>query len=164
MKTSLLMNFSVDKENNKIKVEREFAAPLEKVWAAWTQSELLEKWWAPHPWKARTKTMNFTEGGYWLYAMVGPDGSEHWGRADYKTIQPLKSFTAKDAFCDENGIINPCLPQSDWANQFRQLQDITMVEIEISYENLSELETVLQMGVKEGFTAALENLDRLLEA
>ena len=34
MKSSLLMNFSVDKENKKIKVEREFAAPADKVWAA----------------------------------------------------------------------------------------------------------------------------------
>jgi len=51
MKTSaLLMKFSVDKENNKIKVKREFAAPVAKVWAAWTEGHLLDQWWAPKPW------------------------------------------------------------------------------------------------------------------
>ena len=38
------MNFVIDKENRKVKVAREFAAPLSKVWSAWTQSELLDKW------------------------------------------------------------------------------------------------------------------------
>ena len=98
MKSSLLMDFSVEKENSTIKVKREFAAPLEKVWAAWTQSELLDQWWAPKPWKARTKSMNFSVGGFWLYAMVGPDGTEHWARADYKAIASLKSFKGEDFF------------------------------------------------------------------
>ncbi|HYG14458.1 MAG TPA: SRPBCC domain-containing protein, partial [Bacteroidia bacterium] len=77
MKNNLLMDFNVDKANRKIKVTREFAAPLSQVWEAWTNSQVLDQWWAPKPWKAKTKTMNFTEGGYWLYAMVGPEGEEH---------------------------------------------------------------------------------------
>ena len=48
-KTILLMDFSVDKENKRISVKREFAAPLSRVWAAWTESELLDQWWAPKP-------------------------------------------------------------------------------------------------------------------
>jgi uncharacterized protein YndB with AHSA1/START domain len=43
------MNFTVDKANKKINVEREFAAPLESVWAAWTKAELLDQWCAPKP-------------------------------------------------------------------------------------------------------------------
>jgi len=44
MKTStLFLNFSVDKENKKINVEREFAAPVSKVWAAWTESQLIDQ-------------------------------------------------------------------------------------------------------------------------
>ena len=95
MKKTLLMNFVVDKENNKINVEREFDAPPDLVWSAWTESELLDQWWAPEPWKAETQSMNFTEGGYWHYAMVGPDGERHYGRADYKTIDPMKHLFKK---------------------------------------------------------------------
>src|SRR5688572_18009557 len=114
MKSSLLMNFTVDKKNNKLLVEREFAAPLSNVWASFTQSELLDQWWAPKPWQARTKSMDFREGGFWLYAMVGPEGEEHWGRMDYKTINPQKSFSAQDSFVDPEGKINPDLPRANF--------------------------------------------------
>jgi uncharacterized protein YndB with AHSA1/START domain len=164
MKSSLLMDFSVDKENSKIKVRREFAAPLSKVWAAWTESQLLDQWWAPKPWKARTKTMDFREGGYWLYAMVGPEGQEHWARADFRSVTPLKSFSLQDAFADENGNIDPALPRSLWTNEFSETQNATLVSIEIKFEDLADLEKIIEMGFKEGFTAALENLDDLLES
>jgi uncharacterized protein YndB with AHSA1/START domain len=59
MKSDLFMEFTVDKANSKVSVKREFAAPLQDVWAAWTESELLDQWWAPKPWKAKTKIMDF---------------------------------------------------------------------------------------------------------
>lgn len=71
------MSFSIDKKNRKISVEREYNAPVDRVWSAWTERP--DKWWAPKPWKARTKGMDFREGGYWLYAMQGPEGEEHCG-------------------------------------------------------------------------------------
>ncbi len=57
---------SKDAANKKLIVVREFDAPLEEVWKAWTDSNILDKWWAPKPWKAKTKTMDFREGGLWL--------------------------------------------------------------------------------------------------
>lgn len=163
MKSNLLMNFSVDKENKKIKVEREFAAPVSKVWAAWTESKLLEQWFAPKPWKAKTKTMDFREGGYWLYAMIGPEGEEHWGRTDYKSITKEKSFTALDGFCDSEGVINKDLPQNKWETNFSKRSESTLVKVELSFETLTDLEKIIEMGFKEGFISALENLDELLQ-
>jgi uncharacterized protein YndB with AHSA1/START domain len=164
MNTSLLFNFSVDKENKTITVKREFAAPLAIVWAAWTQSELLDQWWAPKPWKAETKTMDFRTGGHWLYAMVGPNGEKHWAIADFKSIDAQKSFSVLDAFTDENGTVTPDMPRSNWTNTFNDNGDSTMVNIDIRYDKLEDLENILKMGFKEGFTMGLENLDRLLES
>jgi len=155
------MDFSVDKENNRISVKREFAAPLASVWAAWTQSDILDQWWAPKPWKSRTKTMDFREGGHWLYAMVGPEGEEHWARADYLTISPQKNYTAKDSFCDANGVQNNDAPSMDWDVSFSNANDNTMVTINIKLAKQEDLETILKMGFKEGFTAGLQNLDEL---
>lgn len=162
MKSSLLMNFSVDKENRKIKVEREFAASLADVWAAWTESELLDQWWAPKPWKARTKSMDFREGGHWLYAMVGPNGDEQWCRADYMKITPLKGYDALDAFCDEEGKINSDFPRTNWKTAFNGTSNSTYVNVELTYDTLADLEKIIELGFKEGFTMALENLDELL--
>jgi len=66
--------FSKDLKTNKLTVIRSFDAPLELVWQAWTESEILDQWWAPKPYRAETKTMDFSEGGRWLYCMVGPTG------------------------------------------------------------------------------------------
>ena len=62
MKRALLFDFSVDKEKNTINVKREFAAELSMVWAAWTEPELLDLWWAPRPYYTKTKSMDFREG------------------------------------------------------------------------------------------------------
>ena len=58
--------YTKDVANNKMTVVRQFDAPVEQVWRAWTESELLDQWWAPLPWKAKTKKMDFREGGSWL--------------------------------------------------------------------------------------------------
>jgi uncharacterized protein YndB with AHSA1/START domain len=163
MKTNaLLMSFSVDKENKKINVEREFAAPLSRVWAAWTEGQLLDQWWAPRPWKAKTKTLNFRVGGHWLYAMAGPEGDEVWYTAEYKSILPLKSFSSEGAFCDVNGNINSDFPMAFWAVEFSERLNSTYVKVEIRFDNLADVEKYIQMGFREGFLAAMENLDALL--
>ncbi|MBC7827119.1 MAG: SRPBCC domain-containing protein [Chitinophagaceae bacterium] len=154
--------FSKDLAAKKITVVREFNAPVEQVWKAWTESELLDKWWAPKPWKANTKTMNFREGGRWHYYMEGPDGSRHWCLLDYKSIVPNKYFVAEDAFCDENGVVNNDMPSMHWNNQFSPESGRTKVTVEISFAAQADLEKILEMGFKEGFTAAHGNLDELL--
>ncbi|GAA4431637.1 SRPBCC domain-containing protein [Pontibacter saemangeumensis] len=153
------MDFSVDKENKAISVKREFAAALPLVWEAYTKSEILDQWWAPKPWRARTKAMDFREGGYWLYAMVGPGGEEHWARADYLKIDPHKSFSARDGFADEEGNLNRQMPQSRWDVAFSSAAVGTLVTNRITFGDLQHLEQTLAMGFKEGFVAALENLD-----
>ena len=154
--------FTKDLANKKIKVVREFDAPIEQVWKAWTESKLLDQWWAPKPWKANTKSMNFQEGGRWLYYMEGPDGSRQYCRLDYKSIRPNKEFIAEDAFCDENGNTTNELPSMHWKNSFSKSGDGTKVEVEISFASQDDLEKIIQMGFKEGFAAAHNNLDELL--
>ncbi|MEX2335655.1 MAG: SRPBCC domain-containing protein [Fulvivirga sp.] len=164
MKNDLLMDFVVDKQSNTVKVKREFAATNDKVWAAWTESGLLDQWWAPKPWKSRTKTMDFNEGGQRLYAMVGPEGEEHWALADFTSITPKSNYKFLDAFCDSEGNINDDLPRSEWDVSFSGSGGSTVVDIEIKHEKLSDLEKIIEMGFKEGFMMALDNLDELLEA
>ena len=47
MTTKKQTSISKDLANKKITVVREFAAPPESVWAAWTDASLLDQWWAP---------------------------------------------------------------------------------------------------------------------
>lgn len=159
MKSNLLMNFTVDKENSTVNVKREFDASLSNVWSAWTEQEILDQWWAPAPWKSRTKSMDFKVGGRRLYAMVGPEGEEHWALADFTSITPKTNFKWLDAFCDSEGNINNDFPRSDWNVSFSENGNSTFVDIAIKHEKLSDLEQTIQMGFKEGFTIAMEGLD-----
>ena len=164
MSTNLAFDFTVNKEAKTITVKREFAAALPLVWDAYTKSEILDKWWAPKPWKARTKSMDFREGGSWLYAMVGPEGEEHWGIANYSAIQHQKSFTVTDAFTDAEGNINKAMPQAKWEVTFTSQGAGTLVQLLISYDDLAQLEATIQMGFKEGLGMAMEGLDEVLAA
>ena len=154
--------YAKDVANNKMSVVREFDAPLAKVWKAWTESKYLDQWWAPKPWKAVTQSMDFREGGKWLYYMQGPEGERHYCRNDYKKIDPNKVFTGIDAFCDENGNIKKDFPVMDWKTQFTAVGDRTRVEIELTFASEEDMKKIIEMGFREGFTAAHGNLDELL--
>ena len=117
----------------------------------------------PNPWRAKTKSMDFREGGVWLYSMVGPDGSESFCRLDFKTIDDNKSFTAEDAFCDENGNITHDLPGMHWKNSFSSTGTSTKVEVGITFATEADMEKIIEMGFEEGFTMAHGNLDELLK-
>lgn len=145
-----------------LRATRVFEAPLENVWRAWTEAELLDLWWAPKPWKSETKEMDFSEGGYRLYAMVGPEGEKHWGKTEYMTIVPQEQFTGQDVFCDENGTVNPEMPVASFENNFSQDGNQTTVVMLTTYPSEEQIEAVVRMGMKEGLAMAFENLDSVL--
>jgi uncharacterized glyoxalase superfamily protein PhnB/uncharacterized protein YndB with AHSA1/START domain len=162
MSKTILMDFQVNKEARQINVTREFDAPRDLVWRAWTEPEILDQWWAPKPWKAVTRSMDFREGGMWHYYMAGPEGEKHWCRADYKKIESGKKFSWQDAFCDENARINTQQPRMQWENTFRDADGSTIVDIVINFEKPEDVQAIVDMGFKEGFTMGLENLDQWL--
>ena len=164
MKSNLKFDFTVNKENNTVNVSREFAANLELVWEAWTTPEILDQWWAPKPYRTETKSMDFREGGMWLYAMVSPENVKHWCKNDYHKIVHQSMFSGLDAFCDEKGEVNKSMPRTFWTNTFNEQGETTTVNIVAQYDSLADLEKVIKMGFKEGFTMALENLDQYIEA
>lgn len=154
--------YTKDEKNKQLIVEREFAAPLDRVWQAWTDSTLLDKWWAPKPWKASTKSFEFVEGGRWLYCMTGPQGEKAWSFVEYKSINPKSSYSALDAFCDEEGNINTDFPRMNWDVEFDDSGKNTKVLVTITFTDLESMNKIVAMGFKEGFAMGHSNLDELL--
>jgi uncharacterized protein YndB with AHSA1/START domain len=145
-----------------ITVSRAFDAPLEAVWRAYTEAELLDKWWGPAPWHAETKKMNFSAGGYWLYAMVSPENQKHWGRMNYLAIEHHRSITIEDAFCDENGVVNPALPVSRGSIVFTPTGHGTQVQFMMTYQEESQLQAIVDMDFEQGISVCFDQLDALL--
>ena len=159
MKNDLLFDFTVDKTTKTVVINREFAAELDLVWAAFTTPELLDQWNAPKPFIAKTKCMNFEVGGRRFYAMVSPDGQERWAIQKYTSISPKTNFKMFNVFADKEG--NPDLHGSDWDYNFSEQNGTTKVNITIYNESFERFETILE-GFKIGFTMSLENLENLL--
>lgn len=162
MTKQALFNFIVKKEDRTIIVERSFAAPLDPVWAAWTEADILCKWWAPKPYECVIKSLDFREGGRWSYYMQGPQGDRHHCFFDYTSVEPKNSFSGTDGFCDEQGAINTDMPRMKWTSDFRESDRRTMVNVRIDFDNAVDLEKIITMGFKEGFTMGLDQLDELL--
>ena len=143
-------------------MERSFNAPLDLVWAAWTEAELLDQWWAPAPWYSKTTHMNFEVGGKRVYAMCSPDGDEHWAVQWFTSITAITNFQFEDAFADKSGKVNETLPSMHWNLEFSYNSSTTLLEIFIQLKTLEHMEQIIQMGFKEGFTQTLGALDNLL--
>lgn len=163
MKKVNLFNFVVEKEKNQIRVERSFQADLNLVWAAWTQPEIIDRWWAPQPYQCITRVMDLKDGGRWHYYMKGPEGDLHWCLMSYESVRPKKILNGISAFCDDKEIINLKMPVSKWETSFLSQGEETLVNIVMSFEKLEDLETILAMGMQEGLTAALESLQLYFE-
>ena len=164
MNNNLLFDFTIDKSTKTVFVNREFAADRSLVWDAFTQQEILDQWWAPKPWESKTKYMNFEVGGRRFYAMVGPEGQEHWSIQEFTSISPRTNFKMLSAFTDQDENINTEWPGSDWNLNFSGQNGTTTVSIEIKHKTFADFEQHIQLGFKEGFTKCLENLDQYIEA
>ena len=162
MAPDLRFEFVADKSRSTITVTREFNAKRQLVWDCYTKSELLDQWFAPKPLTTRTRHMDFREGGYWHFAMMTPDNQVFWNRLDYKTINPIDGYTARDGFCDEAGVVNPDLPGSDQEVSFIDQDTRTVVRTVVQYASAESLQAAVDMGLEGGIASTLSRLDELL--
>lgn len=164
MSTLTYFNFITRKAERSIIVERSFNAPLDAVWAAWTEADILCQWWAPKPYVCVIRSLDFREGGRWSYCMEGPKGDRHWCLFDYGTIRPKTYFAGTDAFCDEHGVVSAIKPRVRWETHFQPEEGWTLVRVVLHFATPEDLEQLVHMGFKEGFTMGLDQLDALLSA
>ncbi len=159
--SNLVFDFTVDKENNTVNIQREFNADRDLVWEAWTNPEILDQWWAPKPFQSKTKYMDFKVGGCRFYAMASADGVEAaWQIQEYTSINPKTNFKFLSVFADQDE--NRQLPGSDWNLDFSEVNGITTVHISIYNESRERMEKMIEMGFKQGFTTGLQQLDEVL--
>lgn len=156
---NLLFDFTVDKAAKKVFITREFNADLSLVWDAFTKPEILDQWYAPKPFTSKTKAMDFKVGGRRFYAMVSPEGEERWAVQRFTSISPKTNYKMFNAFADKDE--NLQLPGSDWDLNFSEEKGITKVHIVVYNESFERMEMLLE-GFTAGFTATLNNLEKLL--
>jgi uncharacterized protein YndB with AHSA1/START domain len=147
----------------KIYLSREFNAPIEKVWKAFTDPELISKWVAPKPWTIEKQTRDFRVGGFSKYAMVSPEGQVHWVYDEFTAIENGKVISTMGVFCDGEG--NPKLdgPKSYTETKFTSIEsNRTKIEATYVFDSEDTIKWFVEGGFKEGTTMTLDQLDKVL--
>lgn len=86
---------------------REFDAPREAVWNAWTKPEEHMKWWGPRMFTCPAAKMDVRNGGSYHVAMRGPDGRTMWNSGTYSEVVPLERLVYTAQFADSLGHVIP---------------------------------------------------------
>ena len=114
---------------NAIIITRVFAAPRERVWRAWTDPDMLMKWWGPKDFTAPVWKIDLRVGGKYLYDMRSPEGRDYWGTGTYREIVPMEKSAATDSFADAEGNVVP-------ASQYGMGDDIPLeLLITVTFES-----------------------------
>lgn len=80
-------------ENREILISREFDAPRELVFDAFTHPDKIGQWWGPNGFTTTTHHMDFKPGGEWKYIMHGPDGNDYDNFIKYREIERPDKIT-----------------------------------------------------------------------
>lgn len=95
---------SVERE---LVITRVFNASRDKVWKAWTEPELLKRWWGPKGFTAPVSKIDLRVDGAYLNSMRSPEGQEFWSTGVYREIVAPARLVYTDSFADEKGNVVP---------------------------------------------------------
>lgn len=158
-----------DLENKTLVVACTFLAGKQKVWQAYADKELFEKWWGPEGWQTTVKEFDFRPGGRNLYGMKCIDesqgewfGQTSWGLMEYQAISEPDSFTYKDLFANEDGSVQDNMPGLVMEITLQEADGRTTVTSTVQAESVEALEQLLKMGMVEGYSSSCNKLEQLL--
>lgn len=144
-------------------LSREFAAPRELVFAAFSECRHLQHWWAPAGWSLPVCEMDFRAGGAWFYCMrgAGPDGKEQrsCGKAVYEEIEAPARIVYTDTFVDAEGDRIADTPAMHITVTFEERSGATLVTSETVFESEDDLQRVLDMGMEQGVAETWDKLE-----
>jgi uncharacterized protein YndB with AHSA1/START domain len=163
-------NVTKDPENLTMTVVADFAAPLQRVWDAYTDPRQIEKFWGPPEYPATFSRHDAFPGGRSNYVMTGPDGSTHGGYWEWIDVKApegphsdaVASFEVKDGFAKPDGAPNTEMPTGRMVFHFEPTDTGSRVIITSFHNSADDFALVLEMGQEEGMREAMGQIDDVL--
>lgn len=143
-------------------ITAEFAAPPERIWQVYADPRQLEKVWGPPTYPATFVDHELVPGGRVTYFMTGPDGAKFAGYWQVTAVDEPRSFAFEDGFADLDFTPNPQLPVSRNVYTFAAHDGGTRATYVATYSSAEGLQQVLDMGVVEGASSAINQIDELV--
>jgi uncharacterized protein YndB with AHSA1/START domain len=151
-----------DLEARTMTVTAQFAAPPERVWQVWVDPRQLERWWGPPTYPATVVDHDLTPDGRVTYFMTGPEGDKHQGWWRVLAVDPARRLEFEDGFADEAGEPSTELPVTTIRVTLQRHDEGTRMRIVSTFASTEAMRRMLAMGMEEGLSLALGQIDDLL--
>lgn len=153
-----------DEQNLTLIMVADFEATPAQVWELWEDPRLLERWWGPPTWPATFSRHDFVVDGESRYFMTGPDGekSRGWWRI-YAMDEPHRLDFANGLAGDDGEPVPGVEPMSGSVT-FEPHGAGTRMTAITHFVDAKQMEVMLGMGMQEGMTQAIGQMDGLLLA
>jgi uncharacterized protein YndB with AHSA1/START domain len=151
-----------DLANLTLTITADFAAPVKRIWQVYADPRQLEKVWGPPTYPATVVDHDLKPGGRTTYFMTGPEGDKHAGYWQITAVDEPRSFSFVDGFADLDFNPDPRLPVSRNVYTFAEHDGGTRATYVSIFESAEALQQVLDMGVVEGASSAINQIDDLV--
>ncbi len=144
-------------------LEAEFDASPERVWQLWADPRQLERWWGPPTYPATFTMHDLAPGSRVEYHMTGPEGDQPRGYWEVLEVDAPHRLVFRDGFANADGSPNTDLPMITARVRIEEVgQGRTRMSIESVFPSAEAMEQVLAMGMEEGLTQAVGQIDAIL--
>ena len=140
-----------------IRIERVFNAPRDRVFALYTDPELIPEWWGPHGTTAEVDEMDVRTGGRWRFIMHNSDGSQTGFRGAYREVTAPERIVQTFEWEPMAGHV------SVETATFEDLGDRTRVVTTSIFHTTEERDGMLASGMEGGMQETFQRLDALIE-
>jgi uncharacterized protein YndB with AHSA1/START domain len=151
---------------------RMFSAPVERVWQAWTEPELVKQWWGPDGFSCPLANIDFRKGGTSLLAMQAPEEMnmpDSYSTWKYTTILPNERIEYIHNLSDDKG--KPIDPTAigmpaDFPQEQRhvlELKDLGDGRTQLTFTEYHWPEGQMREFSRMGMEQCLDKMQKLLE-
>jgi uncharacterized protein YndB with AHSA1/START domain len=146
--------------DEQILITREFDAPKELVYKAWTTPELVKRWWNAKRGEVTVAEIDLRVGGKWRYAMVTDDGFEVAFHGEYRELVPNERMVTTEVYegapqpdGEEQGTLNTAT--------FEEMDGRTTLTILIEAPSKDVRDAIIESGMEAGLQDALDLLEEV---
>jgi uncharacterized protein YndB with AHSA1/START domain len=151
-----------DPDNLRMTLDAEFDAPAERVWRLWADPRQLERWWGPPTYPATFTKHDLVPGSRVEYHMTGPEGDQSRGFWDIVEVDPPRALIFRDGFARDDGTPNTDMPSNEVRVTIAESGGRTRMSIENIFTSTAAMEQLIAMGMEEGLTQAVGQIDAIL--
>ena len=146
--------------DEQILITREFGAPADLVWKAFTSPELVRRWWHANRGEVTVCEIDLRVGGTWRYVTVAPDGFEVAFHGEYREIVPDERIVATEIY---EGAWQPGEPGQGTLNTttFSETDGRTTLTILVDAPSKELRDAIIESGMEEGLQDALDLLEQV---